>query len=131
MREIGDVPYRFVPGLRQLADESEALILAASADEAEGIINAGVPDVLGPDGYLINVARGKLINEADLVQALTTKRIAGASLDVFVDEPNVPTAPIVIGFVVASTGSFDRALWFVGGARNRCHTRVWCPCRTL
>ncbi|SEB15880.1 2-hydroxyacid dehydrogenase [Paraburkholderia sartisoli] len=91
LREIGDVPYLFVPGLRQLADESDALILAASADEAEGIINAEVLDALGPDGYLINVARGKLVNEADLVQALTTKRIAGAGLDVFVDEPNVPT----------------------------------------
>jgi hydroxypyruvate reductase len=91
LRAINDVPYRFVPGLRQLADESEALILAASADEAEGIINAGVLDALGPDGYLINVARGKLVNEPDLVQALATNRIAGAGLDVFVDEPNVPT----------------------------------------
>ncbi len=91
LREIGDVPYRFVPGLHQLANESDALILAASADEAEGIIDADVLDALGPDGYLINVARGKLVNEADLVQALATKRIAGAGLDVFVDEPNVPT----------------------------------------
>ncbi|MFL9910053.1 2-hydroxyacid dehydrogenase [Paraburkholderia sp. RL17-337-BIB-A] len=91
LRAIDDVPYRFVPGLRQLADESDALILAASADEAEGIINADVLDALGPDGYLINVARGKLVNEADLVQALATNRIAGAGLDVFVDEPNVPT----------------------------------------
>ncbi|MFL9903094.1 2-hydroxyacid dehydrogenase [Paraburkholderia fungorum] len=91
LRAIDDVPYRFVPGLRQLAGESDALILAASADEAEGIINADVLDALGPDGYLINVARGKLVNEADLVQALATNRIAGAGLDVFVDEPNVPT----------------------------------------
>ena len=100
LREIGEVPYRFVPGLHQLADESDALILAASADEAEGIIDADVLDALGPDGYLINVARGKLVNEADLVQALAMKRIAGAGLDVFVDEPNVPTEPYSLANVV-------------------------------
>ncbi len=49
LREIADVPYRFVSGLHQLASESEALILAASADEAEGIIDAAVLDALGPD----------------------------------------------------------------------------------
>jgi hydroxypyruvate reductase len=90
LREFSDVPYRFVSDLRQLASDSEALILAASANEAEGIIDAKILDALGPNGYLINVARGKLVNEVDLVQALAAKRIEGAGLDVFVDEPNVP-----------------------------------------
>lgn len=100
LREIAEVPYRFVADLLQLASESDALILAASADEAEGIINAQVLDALGPNGYLINVARGKLVNEADLVQALATQRIAGAGLDVFVDEPNVPAELLAMKNVV-------------------------------
>ncbi len=47
---------------------------------------------LGKNGYLINVARGKLVNEVDLMAALAAGEIAGAALDVFVDEPNVPEA---------------------------------------
>lgn len=90
LRAIDGVPYRFVSDLTQLATDSDALVLAASADNAEGIVDARVLDALGPDGYLINVARGKLVNEADLVRALAERRIAGAGLDVFVDEPNVP-----------------------------------------
>lgn len=100
LREIADVPYTFVSGLHELASQSEALILAASADDAEGIIDTAVLDALGPEGYLINVARGKLVDEADLVQALAAKRIAGAGLDVFVDEPNVPTELLTMKNVV-------------------------------
>jgi len=100
LRAFDDVPYCFVADLRQLAGASDALILAASADEAEGIIDAEVLDALGPDGYLINVARGKLVNEADLVAALAEKRIAGAGLDVFVDEPNVPAELLPMSNVV-------------------------------
>jgi lactate dehydrogenase-like 2-hydroxyacid dehydrogenase len=51
-----------------------------------------VLDALGPRGFLVNVARGRLVNEADLTQALLDGRIAGAGLDVFVDEPRVPLA---------------------------------------
>ncbi|TXD84015.1 2-hydroxyacid dehydrogenase, partial [Mitsuaria sp. TWR114] len=51
-----------------------------------------VLDALGPRGFLINVARGRLVKEADLVRALQERRIAGAGLDVFADEPNVPPA---------------------------------------
>ncbi|GAB7536482.1 2-hydroxyacid dehydrogenase [Burkholderia sp. 3C] len=90
LRELPDAPYRFIADLAQLATDSDALVLAASADNAEGIVDTRVLDALGPDGYLINVARGKLVNEADLVRALADGRIAGAGLDVFVDEPNAP-----------------------------------------
>jgi len=86
------VPYSFVKDLVALAEQSDALILAAAADKAEGIIDAEVLHALGQDGYLINVARGRLVNEPDLVAALQAGLIAGAGLDVFVDEPNVPGA---------------------------------------
>ncbi|MFS2159024.1 2-hydroxyacid dehydrogenase [Pseudomonas sp. Pseusp122] len=91
LRAMDDVPYTFVADLVELARQSDALIVAAAADKAKGIINAQVLAALGAEGYLINVARGSLVNEPDLVAALQTGSIAGAGLDVFVDEPNVPT----------------------------------------
>ncbi len=87
---MSDVPYTFVAGLKELATQSDVLVLAAAADQAQAIINAEILDALGSQGFLINIARGKLIYEPDLVQALSSGRIAGAGLDVFVDEPNVP-----------------------------------------
>lgn len=90
LRAMDDVPHAFVPALLDLATGSDALVLCAAADKAEGIINAAVLDALGPRGFLVNVARGRLVNEADLTQALADGRIAGAGLDVFVDEPRVP-----------------------------------------
>jgi len=91
LRAMDDVPYTFVGDLIELARHSDALIVAAAADKAKGIINAQVLAALGAEGYLINVARGSLVNEPDLVAALQTGAIAGAGLDVFVDEPNVPS----------------------------------------
>jgi len=85
-----DVPYRFVPGLVELAQDVDALVLCAAADKAEGIVNAKVLDALGPQGFLVNIARGRLVNEPDLCRAIAENKIAGAGLDVFVDEPNVP-----------------------------------------
>ena len=92
LHAMDDLPYTFVAGLKELASQSDALILAAAADKAEGIVNAEILQALGKDGFLINIARGRLVNEPDLVQALAAGRIAGAGLDVFVDEPNVPPA---------------------------------------
>ncbi|AGW93329.1 MULTISPECIES: 2-hydroxyacid dehydrogenase [Cupriavidus] len=92
LRAMDDVPHIFVPGLVELARQSDALVLAAAADKAEGIVDAAVLDALGKDGYLINIARGRLVKEDDLVAALKAGQIAGAGLDVFVDEPNVPEA---------------------------------------
>jgi lactate dehydrogenase-like 2-hydroxyacid dehydrogenase len=92
LRSMDDVPHEFVADLRQLAHDSDALVLCAAADKAEGIVDAAVLDALGPRGYLVNVARGRLVNEADLAAAIAAGRIAGAALDVFVDEPRVPLA---------------------------------------
>ena len=92
LRAMDDVPHHFVADLVELARESDALVLCAAADKAEGIVNAAVLEALGPRGFLVNVARGRLVNEADLADALTAGRIAGAGLDVFVDEPRVPLA---------------------------------------
>ena len=92
LRRMDDLAYDFVPGLVELARGADALVLCAAADQAEGIVNAEVLDTLGPRGFLVNGARGRLVNEADLAAAITAGRIAGAGLDVFVDEPRVPAA---------------------------------------
>lgn len=92
LRAMDDVAHTFVADLVELARQSDALVLCAAADKAEGIVDAAVLDALGPQGFLVNVARGRLVNEADLTEALTAGRIAGVGLDVFVDEPRVPAA---------------------------------------
>jgi lactate dehydrogenase-like 2-hydroxyacid dehydrogenase len=91
LRRMEDLPHQFVPDLLSLARGCDFLVLCAAADKAHGIVNAAVLDALGKDGYLVNIARGKLVVEEDLVEALTNGVIAGAGLDVFVDEPNVPS----------------------------------------
>jgi len=92
LRPMDDIAHRFVGKLVDLAHDSDALVLCAAADTAEGIVNAAVLEALGSRGFLVNVARGRLVNEADLTEALVAGRIAGAGLDVFVDEPRVPLA---------------------------------------
>lgn len=92
LHRMDDVAHPFVPELMALAREVDALVLCAAADQAEAIVDAAVLDALGPQGFLVNVARGRLVNEADLAAAVAAGRIAGAGLDVFVDEPQVPEA---------------------------------------
>lgn len=87
------VAWRFVPDLATLAAESDVLFLAApGGDETRRAVDAGVLDRLGADGVLVNVARGSLVDEDALIAALESHRIAGAGLDVFADEPDVPYA---------------------------------------
>lgn len=92
LREQPESGYRFVPDLIDLARRCDVLILAASADQGSAIITPAVLQALGANGYLINVARGKLVDEPALIEALSNGTIAGAGLDVFVDEPRVPQA---------------------------------------
>jgi len=66
-------------------------ITASATPESVGAVNAKVLDALGPDGYLVNVSRGTLVEEATLVEYLTQNRIAGAGLDVFENEPSIPS----------------------------------------
>lgn len=87
------VPWRFVPDIAVLAEASDVLILAApGGKETRAIVDAAVLDRLGPQGVLVNVARGSLVDEDALIAALAAGRIAGAGLDVFAHEPQVPMA---------------------------------------
>jgi lactate dehydrogenase-like 2-hydroxyacid dehydrogenase len=88
-----DVTYRFVPKLEDLARDSDFLVIAASGGPGtRGIVNRPVLDALGPSGTLINVARGSVVDERELVAALAEGRLGGAGLDVFAHEPDVPPA---------------------------------------
>lgn len=76
------------------------VVIVAGGAGTRGLINAEVLDALGPDGFIVNVARGSVIDEPALVQALTEGRIAGAGLDVFANEPQVPAALLGLDNVV-------------------------------
>jgi lactate dehydrogenase-like 2-hydroxyacid dehydrogenase len=88
-----DVPYPFVADTLSLAANSDVLVIACAANAStRRIIDARVIDALGPEGYLVNVSRGSVVDEAALIDALASGRLAGAALDVFEDEPHVPEA---------------------------------------
>ena len=83
--------YRFVPELAELAKGVDFLFVAAAATpDTIGSVNAEVLDALGESGWFVNVSRGTLVDEPVLLEYLRDGRIAGAGLDVFADEPNVP-----------------------------------------
>ncbi|MCL4134840.1 UNVERIFIED_CONTAM: hypothetical protein GTU68_060482 [Idotea baltica] len=93
--------YNFVASLEQLASESDFLfITAAATPNTIGAINKEVLDALGPQGYLINVSRGTLVDETTLVDYLRNNKIAGAGLDVFLNEPNIPSELLGLNNVV-------------------------------
>jgi lactate dehydrogenase-like 2-hydroxyacid dehydrogenase len=77
----------------ELAAASDVLVvLTPGGAGTDGLVDAAVLDALGPEGFLVNVARGSVVDEDALVAALEEGRIAGAGLDVFADEPHVPAA---------------------------------------
>jgi lactate dehydrogenase-like 2-hydroxyacid dehydrogenase len=96
-----DVAYRYHPTLLGLAKACDVLMVVASGGvETRHIVNKEVLEALGPDGIVINVGRGTVIDEAALVKALQDKRILSAGLDVFEDEPRVPAELIALEHVV-------------------------------
>ncbi|MEY4438565.1 MAG: Glyoxylate/hydroxypyruvate reductase [Pseudomonadota bacterium] len=83
-----DIPYAFHKTAPQLAADVDYLVVAVpGGDETKNLIGASVLHALGSKGYLINVARGSVVDQPVLVQILKDKKIAGAALDVFWDEP--------------------------------------------
>jgi lactate dehydrogenase-like 2-hydroxyacid dehydrogenase len=96
-----DMAYRYHPTLLGLAKSCDVLMVVASGGaETKHIVNKDVLEALGPDGILINVGRGSVVDEAALVQALKDGQILSAGLDVFEDEPRVPAELIAMEHVV-------------------------------
>lgn len=90
--EKADVAYRYFSDLQEMAVAVDCLILAvAPTPSMKGVVNADILNALGPDGHLVNISRGLVIDEPALIDALAQNRIAGAGLDVFANEPNVPS----------------------------------------
>jgi lactate dehydrogenase-like 2-hydroxyacid dehydrogenase len=83
--------YRYLATPEALARESDFLIVATSGGSASAkIVDAAVLEALGPDGMLVNIGRGSTVDQDALIEALETGRVAGAGLDVFASEPDVP-----------------------------------------
>ncbi len=95
------VAWRYEPSLMALAQWADFLVLTVAASPAtHHLINAEVLRALGPQGLLVNVARGSVVDEAALIASLQSGELGGAALDVFNDEPRVPVALLAMDNVV-------------------------------
>lgn len=98
-----DQPYSYFADLVEMAKASDWLVVVAPGGKAtDGLVSRAVIDALGPRGRLVNVARGSLVDQPALVEALTAGRLGGAALDVFEKEPGVPAALLAMNTVVVT-----------------------------
>ncbi|MDA9976137.1 2-hydroxyacid dehydrogenase [Alphaproteobacteria bacterium] len=96
-----DVPYTYVSSALELARAVDILMLIVpGGEDTLDLVDAEMLRALGPDGVLLNVSRGTVVNESALIEALKDKVIAGAGLDAFLHEPHVPDALIEMEHVV-------------------------------
>lgn len=86
-------PFHYYDSLIEMAKQTDFLIVCCpGGNETKNLINLDVLTALGTKGYLINVSRGSTVNESDLIHTLENNLIAGAGLDVYINEPNIPEA---------------------------------------
>ena len=90
---VEDSPYGYVESPTALAAAVDVLVIATTGGGSRPLVDRGVLEALGPNGYLINIARGSVVDQDVLIELLAAGALAGAGLDVFADEPNVP-APL-------------------------------------
>lgn len=102
-RRHPDLPWTFVPSLVDLARQVSQLVIAAPATpETRHAVSRAVLEALGPEGVLVNVARGSLVDQQALIDCLGSGRLGAAGLDVFDGEPSVPPALLPLPNVVLS-----------------------------
>jgi lactate dehydrogenase-like 2-hydroxyacid dehydrogenase len=98
---IDGSPYRYAESPVELAESVDVLVVATTGDhQTRHLVDRAVLEALGPEGYLINIARGSVVDQDALVELVAGGGLAGAGLDVFVDEPNVPAALFTLDSVV-------------------------------
>nr|WP_260742866.1 2-hydroxyacid dehydrogenase [Mycobacterium sp. SMC-2] len=114
---IDGSPYRYAGSPLELAESVDVLVVATTGDpHARHLVDRTVLEALGPEGYLVNIARGSVVDQDALVELLVGGALAGAGLDVFVDEPRVPTELFELDNVVlfphigSATGRTRRAM---------------------
>jgi len=102
--------YTYYDSPLALAAESDFLVVATPGGaDTRHLVNAAVLDALGPQGYLVNIARGSVVDTDALIAALAERRIAGAGLDVVEGEPVVPPALFTLDNVVLTPHSAGRS----------------------
>jgi len=100
-RPQADAHYRYIADRIDFARQSDVIMVATSGGaETRWLVDAEMLEALGPKGVIVNISRGSVIDEDALVAALTDRRIAGAGLDVFANEPHVPEALFAMDQVV-------------------------------
>lgn len=98
-----DEPFVYYSDLAEMARDADWLVIIAPGGKGtEKIVSRKVLDALGPEGFLVNMARGTLVDEAAMVEMLQSGRLGGAALDVFEKEPQVPEALFGLDNVVLS-----------------------------
>jgi hydroxypyruvate reductase len=116
-RSRHDVPYRYLPSLEALAEWCSVLMIAVRAGaDTHHAVDAHILRKLGKDGYVVNISRGSVIDQAALVTALADEAIAGAGLDVYEKEPHAPDALTAFPNVVLTP--------HVGGHTLESHTAM-------
>ncbi|CAN5671765.1 2-hydroxyacid dehydrogenase [soil metagenome] len=100
-REVASSTYSYYPTPTDLAAAVDVLVVATSGGPATaGLVSREVLEALGPEGYLVNIARGTVVDEGALVDLLVSGGLAGAGLDVFAAEPSVPESLMALDNVV-------------------------------
>jgi lactate dehydrogenase-like 2-hydroxyacid dehydrogenase len=100
-RPVPNAYWRYYPKLLDLAREVDVLlVIVPGGAGTQNLIDAGVLKALGPDGILINMARGSVVDERALIEALQNKTILSAGLDVYANEPEVPPELIAMDHIV-------------------------------
>ncbi|OBH01584.1 2-hydroxyacid dehydrogenase [Mycobacterium sp. E3247] len=114
---IDGSPYRYADSPVELAESVDILVVATTGDpHTRHLVDRTVLEALGPEGYLINIARGSVVDQDALVELLAGGALGGAGLDVFADEPHVPTELLTLDNVVlfphigSATGRTRRAM---------------------
>lgn len=102
-KKQADEPYIYYDNLKDMARDCDWLVVIAPGGKStEKIVSREVLEALGPDGYLVNMARGTLVDEPAMVEMLQNGKLGGAALDVFEREPNAPEALFALDNVVLS-----------------------------